>query len=146
MSRPFRLATLERLRVTRLDDAGRALAAAHRSRTDAVAVRADLAAQLAATVPPARGTPQDTVLAGARRDALRARLADADRAVADATAQVDVAVAAWRSARAQLRAVRGLHDRHELAVATADARQEQLVLDDLAAQAALRRAARGGVR
>jgi flagellar biosynthesis chaperone FliJ len=146
MSRRFRLAALERLRAARLDDATRSLASARRSLAAAVGVREGIAAQLVLTVPPPRGTPQDTVLAGARRDALRARLADADRTVADTTQQVEVAVEAWRCARAELRAVRELHGRHDLAVAAAGARRDQLVLDDLAAQAALRRAARGGAR
>ena len=41
----------------------------------------------------------------------------------------------------RLRAVENLHDRHRVALAASDARGDQLALDDLAAQAALRRPA-----
>jgi flagellar export protein FliJ len=146
MSRRFRLAALERLRTARLGEAGAALVAARHALARSLATRDALAARLRLAVPPAHATPEAAVLAGAHREALRVRLAEAGRAVADAEHQVENAVAAWRTARADVRAVEALHERHHAAVAAADARRDQLVLDDLAAQAALRQPARGGSR
>jgi flagellar protein FliJ len=134
MTRRFRLTALERLRTARRDDATFALAAARHGAAQTVAARDAIAAQLAVAVPPVRTTPQDAILAGSHREALRARLAEAGRAVADAEHQVDRAVAAWRAARAELRVVHSLHERHRAALAAADARRDQLVLDDLAAR------------
>jgi flagellar export protein FliJ len=146
MSRRFRLAALERLRTARLEESARALAAARSALAEAHAARDALTTRLSAAVPPQRATPEHAVLAGAHREALRVRLANACRAVADAEQQVELAVAAWRTARAELRAVEALHERHRAVVAAADARRDRLVLDDLAAQAALRQATRGGGR
>ena len=145
MSRRFRLAAVERIRAARLEQTARALAAARGALVETAAVRDGVAARLALAVQPPSATPEDAVLAGSHREALRARLADTVRAVADADHQMELAVGAWRAARAEVRAVQALHERHREALARDDARRDQLVLDDLAAQAALRmpRADRG---
>ena len=143
MRRGFRLAALERLRETRLDEATRSLAAARRAVADAAAARDAVAAELAATVPAARTTPSATATAGTRRDVLRERLAAAQDAVGSATAEARVALQVWQQARADLRIVQTLHARHRAAVAEAQARRDQRVLDDLAAQAAARRTTDG---
>jgi flagellar export protein FliJ len=142
----FRLAALERVRGTRLETALSVLATARRGVEGAVTAREAIAAQLAAALPPVSASPSEAIRASHHRDRLRAGLADAGRAVADAEREVDLAVAAWRAARAELRAVEALHERHRAARALAGARRDQLVLDDLAAQSALRRPSTGGVR
>jgi flagellar biosynthesis chaperone FliJ len=140
----FRLHALERLRTTQLEDATTALAAARRALTDAVAHRDAVAARLARAVQEPRTTPPAAAAAVAHRSVLREKLADADGGRRLAERQLDVAVRAWQDARAGLRAVQTLHDRHRAALAAAAARRDQLVLDDLAAQVALRRAAESG--
>lgn len=148
MNRRFRLASLERLRGSEVDDATRALAAARGALTAAVTARDAVAARLAGAVPPARSTPHEVAATGVHREALRSRLADADAARQLAEQQVAGAVEAWRAARAGLRAVESLHDRHRAALVAAAARTDQLVLDDLAAQASIRTepSTRGGAR
>ena len=148
MNRRFRLASLERLRGTELDGATQALAGARAALTAAVAARDAVAARLARAVPPARSTPDEVSAAALHREALRSRLADADAARQLAEQQVTGAVEAWRVARAGLRAVESLHERHRAALVAAAARTDQLVLDDLAAQVSLRSepSTRGGAR
>jgi flagellar protein FliJ len=142
MTRRFRLAPVERLRATRLDEAARALAAARRTFAEAGAARDSLFARLAAAAP--RGaSPDDVVLAGYHRAYLRERLEGAEVAVADAARGVDEALAAWHAARCELRAVEALHERYRATLMAADARREQIVLDDLAAQAGRREALSG---
>jgi flagellar biosynthesis chaperone FliJ len=141
VNRRFRLEPLERLRATELERATRALAAARRALDEAVAVRDGLAAALAVAVPGPHTTPGTATAAGLHREALRARIADAEAARGRAREHVDAALTAWQAARARLRVVENLHDRHRAAMAAADARRDQLVLDDLAAQVALRRPA-----
>ena len=141
MNRRFRLEPLERLRATELEQATRALADARRALADAVTARERLVASLAVAVPGPRTTPGTATAAGLHRDALRARIADADGAVLSAQERLDAALRARQDPRARLRVVEKLHDRHRAALAAADARRDQLVLDDLAAQAALRRPA-----
>ena len=143
MHRGFRLAALERLREARLDEATRSLAAARRAVTAAVSTRDAVAAELAASVPATRTTPSAAATAGTRRDLLRERLAAAEDAVGSATAEARVALQLWQQARADLRIVQALHARHRAAVAEAQARRDQRVLDDLAAQAAARRTTNG---
>jgi flagellar export protein FliJ len=141
--RGFRLAALERLREARLDEATRSLAAARRAVAEAVAARDAVAAELATTVPAPRTTPSAAATAGTRRDLLRERLAAAQEAVGSANTDARVALQLWQQARADLRIVQTLHARHRAAVAEAQARRDQRVLDDLAAQAAARRDANG---
>jgi flagellar export protein FliJ len=132
VSRRFRLAPLERLRDARLEEATRALAQARRAFADAGAARDAVAARLAAATPRG-GWPGAAALAGYHRAYLRDRLAEAEAAVTAAAAGVDEALAAWHAARTDVRAVRTLHERYEATLAAADARREQVVLDDLAA-------------
>jgi flagellar FliJ protein len=141
VNRRFRLASLERLRAAELEQAARALADTRRGLADAVTARDRLVASLAVAVPGPRTTPGTATAAGLHRDALRARIAEAGAAVRSAQEQLDGALRAWQDARARLRVVENLHDRHRTALAAADARRDQLVLDDLAAQVALRRPA-----
>jgi flagellar biosynthesis chaperone FliJ len=143
MNRGFRLAALERLRETRLGDATRSLAAARRAVADAAAARDAVAGELAAAVPAPRTTPSGALTAGTRRDLLRERLGAAEDAVGAATTEARHALQVWQQARADLRIVQTLHARHRTAVAAAQARRDQRVSDDLAAQASLRRDADG---
>jgi flagellar export protein FliJ len=139
VNRGFRLAALERLREARLEEATRSLAAARRAVSDAAADRDAVAAELASAVPAARTTPSAAATAGTRRDLLRERLATAQDAVRAATEQARDALQVWHQARTDLRIVQTLHARHRAAVAAAEARRDQRVLDDLAAQVAVRR-------
>jgi flagellar export protein FliJ len=143
VNRGFRLAALERLREGRLDEAIRSLATARRAVTEAAAARDAVAAELGSAVPTARTTPSAAAIAGTRRDLLRERLAMAEDHLAAATGEARDALQVWQQARADLRIVQTLHARHRAAVAAAQARRDQRVLDDLAAQAALRRDADG---
>jgi flagellar biosynthesis chaperone FliJ len=139
VNRRFRLAALERLRETRLEEATRALAAARRAAAGAAAARDAVAAELEAAVPAPRATPSAASAAGSRRELLRDRLADAEQAATAAAQEAQHALQAWQVARADLRIVQTLHARHRAAVAAAEARRDQRVLDDLGAQASLRR-------
>ena len=67
-------------------------------------------------------------------------------AVTAAARGVDEALATWHAARTDVRAVRTLHERYRATLAAADARREQLVLDDLAAGPAARSPARARER
>jgi flagellar export protein FliJ len=132
VSRRFRLAPLERLRDSRLEEATRALALARRTLTEAGAARDAVAARINGALP--RGaSPDAAALAGYHRAYLRDRLAEAEAAVTAAARGVDDALTTWHAARTEVRAVRSLHERYRATLAAADARREQLVLDDLAA-------------
>ena len=139
MNRRFRLAALERLRETRLEEATRTLAAARRAASEAAAARDAIAAELDAAVPAPRATPSAATSARTRRELLRDRLGDAASAAASAAQEAQHALAAWQLARADLRIVQTLHARHRAAVAAAEARRDQRALDDLAGRAAPRR-------
>jgi flagellar export protein FliJ len=132
MSRRFRLQTLERLRSRALDDMAQRLAAAHRALVEAEegarrAAEAVLACQAAA-----RATPGEVTAAGIRRELLRERAERAAELVTARQDEVAEALTAWHGARAALRAVESLHERHRMALAEADARAEQRLTDDLA--------------
>jgi flagellar export protein FliJ len=132
VSRRFRLAPLERLRDARFEQATRALAQARRAFAEAGAARDAVADRITAATP--RGvSPDAAALAGYHRAYLRDRLSEAEAAVAAAARGVDEALATWHAARTDVRAVRTLHERYRATLAAADARREQLVLDDLAA-------------
>ena len=132
MRRAFRLATVERLRSGRLDEAARALAVARQGVGSAVAHRDAVADELAACVAAPAAGVSGLEAAGARRVLLREKL---DAAAADVTAareRAAAALAGWTAARAELRAVETLHERHREAVRADDFRREQRQLDDLA--------------
>jgi flagellar export protein FliJ len=132
VSRRFRLAPLERLRDARLEEATAALARARRTLAEAGAARDALVARISGALP--RGaSPDAAALAGYHRAYLRDRLGEAEAAVTAAAGGVDDALSTWHAARTEVRAVRTLHERYRSTLAAADARREQLVLDDLAA-------------
>ena len=132
MQRRFRLAAVERLRAAAVDAAVARLGAAQRDLADAVERHADLDRTLAACVPPATSTPDGVLAASWRRDQLRDELLLAAGRIEQARAALVAATAGWQGARADLRAVELLHERHRIAVAEQDARSEQRTLDDLA--------------
>jgi flagellar export protein FliJ len=145
VGRRFRLAPLERLRDARLEEATRALAQARRAFTEAGAARDAVAARIPAATPHG-ASPDAAALAGYHRAYLRDRLVEAEAAVTAAAEAVGQALAAWHAARTEVRAVRSLHERYRATLAAADARREQLVLDDLAAGATLRERTAAGAR
>jgi flagellar export protein FliJ len=132
MTRRFPLQTVERLRATQLDGAARRLAAARAAVTRAEAGLDQLRAELAACVPPASSTPDQLGIVAARRELL---LEQAERAAAELDelrSGAATAVTGWATARAGLRAVESLHDRHRIGEAEAELRREQLLGDELA--------------
>lgn len=138
MNRRFRLATVERLRSNGLDRATADLASARTALRAAQESVEALHAAIDACLPSGRVSPADVATAAMRRELLREQV---DRAIGDvAAAQQEVAraTAAWHTARADLRAVEALHDRHRASVAEQDARREQRLTDDLAVIAAVR--------
>lgn len=76
----------------------------------------------------------------AARVALAAEAGVARQRRAEADAQVGQAVSAWAEARARVRAVEQLEQRHTEALAEADARAEAAEADDLSGAKAARRA------
>jgi len=145
VSRRFRLTPLERLRDAHLEEATRALAEARRTFSEACATRDAVASRLTGAT--THGTTPDAVaLAGYHRAYLRDRRDHAETLVTAAASAVEEALAVWHSARADARAVRSLHERYRATLAAADARREQLVLDDLAAGAVRRGNAAAGAR
>ncbi len=132
MTRRFRLATAERLRRASLDEAARRLGEARRALATAQARQDELAALLAGCVVPPRSTPDGARAVAERRAHLREQLLAGADQVRQAQADVGVAVASWQAARADLRSVEALHDRHRLALAAEDARRAQHEADELA--------------
>ena len=120
MSRRFPLQTVERLRSAELDRAARQLAAARGQVTAAEAVVAGLAAELEACTTAIASHPADFAVVAARRDLLRENLERAQGELAGTRATAAAAVATWSAARAGLRAVESLHDRHRIAQAEAE--------------------------
>lgn len=132
MRRAFRLATVERLRGTRLDEAARGLALARHEVGLAAAHRDALAAELSGCAPQGTTSAAELQAAQARRTVLREQLDAAAQALVAAREGAAAALAAWTAARADLRAVETLHERHREAVRAEDFRREQRMLDDLA--------------
>jgi flagellar FliJ protein len=132
VSARFRLATLERLRGTALETRGRDLHAARGALGTAVQRRDTLAERLTAAAGPQVGAGSDVLQAAAYREGLRERLRAAGADVAEREAAVVAAGLAWRRARADLRAVTTLHERHQAALRAEQARRDQRELDDLA--------------
>jgi flagellar biosynthesis chaperone FliJ len=133
MSRRFRLSALERLRGGTLADAARALGLARREVAEAQAHRGEVERELKncdANTP--QTAPYAAQSAASRRERLREDLRRAGDRVGTAQSQELAAVAGWHSARADLRAVEALHERHRLSLVEADARAEQRTLDELA--------------
>jgi flagellar biosynthesis chaperone FliJ len=132
MNRRFRLGALERLRSGKLAEAARALGLARREVTQAQAERGRIQADLQSCDPPPQTAPFAAQAAASRRERLREDLSRAGDRVSHAQSQEVAAVTGWHSARADLRAVEALHELHRAALADADARTEQRMLDELA--------------
>jgi flagellar FliJ protein len=133
MSRGFRLAAVERMRVRRLQDAGHALALARQALVEASARRDLLHEHLLGCMPPAASTPTHLDTAGQRRAQLRDRIATADTELGQLSAQARAARDGWLAARGDARAVEALHERYRIAVRTEQDRRDQRQSDDLAA-------------
>lgn len=135
----FRLAVVERLRANRLAEAGKGLARIQNAYLQARAHRTVLESRLRECVPVTapnddQGRAVTEYLATSRRrEQLRGELAEADIRLEDLSGQVEHARQEWLSARARLRAVESLHDRHRAALQRARDRAEQKEIDDLAA-------------
>jgi flagellar export protein FliJ len=134
VNRRFRLGAVERLRTGALAEAARRLGQARRDLAEALSYQKQLHQELATCTPPARGTVPEAESAAARRARLRRDIGRAGERVSAAQGQELAALAGWHAARADLRAVEALHERHRLTLAEADARIEQRELDELAAQ------------
>jgi flagellar export protein FliJ len=132
MNRRFRLHTLERLRAAHLTAAAADLAAARRRLVQAQAEEQALVEAALRCVPRPSATPGEVTGAAHRRELLRERAERAGEQVTACPGEVAAAVEAWHTARAGLRAVEALHERHRFALAEADARRDQRVADDLA--------------
>lgn len=132
MNRRFRLGAVERLRGSALAEAARLLGVARREVTAALTHREQLRGELVQSRTGTRTTPAEEETAAARRHRLREDLARAGERCTAAHSQELAAMAAWNAARADLRAVEMLHERHRLAVAESDARAEQRELDEFA--------------
>jgi flagellar FliJ protein len=149
VNRRFRLRTLERLRQVALDDAARALGEARRALTEARREVEELELAMAGCVAGAAAGSGELVAAAAARQQLRDRIETATAEVSRRGIALQTAVEAWGVARAGLRAVEKLHERHRLALAEADARRDQRISDDLAVsmlRAAARTPGREGAR
>ena len=144
MARRFRLSTVERLRTARLEAGGRELVAAQAALQAGRDRRELLASKLRACSVPARTTPDDLITLAARRERLREELAAADAAVLELMAAANRARDEWLTARAELRAVESLHDRHREQVREEDLRAEQREADELALRAGFVPRQRGG--
>jgi flagellar FliJ protein len=139
----FRLATLERLRTTALEERGQELHAAALALAEGRAAHAAIREALAAGTPPELAAPGAIVRASHYRERLRVELAEAAEEVERLERGVEDARQAWLDARAQLKAVAVLHDRYRQQVRADAARREQAELDDLAGNRGTA-AARGG--
>lgn len=133
MSRGFRLAAVERMRVRKLEDAGHALARARQALVEASAQRDLLHEHLLGCMPPVASTPAHLDTAGQRRAQLRDRIATADNEISQLSAQARAARDGWLAARGDVRAVEALHERYRIAVRTDRDRRDQRLADDLAA-------------
>jgi flagellar biosynthesis chaperone FliJ len=133
VSRRFRLAAVERLRGSTLADAARALGAARRELLAALAQRDGLQRDLRRTTAAWVSSPAEQESAAARRHRLREELNRVGERCAAAQGQELAALAAWNAARADLRAVEMLHERHRMTLAEADVRSQQREADEFAA-------------
>ena len=141
MNRRFRLATVLRLRSRSESAAADALRAANatldeaRARVDAVRDQLEQPAPASGTPQRPRGEDTADLLAAAHhrarlRDELTTALGEVDRLHRD----VESARETWLTARAALRAVESLRERHTTAVRAHDLRTEQREVDELASR------------
>jgi flagellar export protein FliJ len=127
----FRLATLERLRTTALEERGQELHTAGVALSAGMAAHAAAAEALRSGHAPLSADPDSINRAAAYRERLRDELFAAAQEVSRLEGDVALARQAWLGARAQLKAVAVLHDRHRQRVRAEAARREQAELDDL---------------
>lgn len=133
MSRGFRLAAVERLRVRRFEEAGWALAQAQQTRSEAELRRDALVDHLLACLAPRVADPTAVGTSAERRAQLRDLITAADTELAELAAKVTSARDAWLAARGDLRAVEALHERFRQAQQVEQDRRDQRLADDLAA-------------
>lgn len=127
----FRLATVERLRHTRLQECAQALAEASAALKQAQQRRM-LLVELLHAHGGASATASQFITGGHFRDRLRGQLEQLVGETAQLEAARDAARTSWLEARSQLRAVEALHERHRAHVRAEQGRREQRELDDLA--------------
>ncbi len=132
MNRTFRLAAVERIRSARLAESARALAQTRRDLRDADASRALLRENLLGCVADTVARPGDVLSAAEYRALLRDRIALMDGRIAELGRRTEAAQARWLAARAELRAVEALHDRHRALLLAEQDRLDQRALDELA--------------
>jgi flagellar export protein FliJ len=127
----FRLATLERLRTTALEERGQELHAAGVALAAGREAHAAVVAALRTAGGPVTADPDAITRAAAYRERLREEVLTAAQEVGRLEGDVADARQAWLDARAQLKAVAVLHERHRQQVRAEAARREQAELDDL---------------
>ncbi len=133
MSRRFRLHTLQRLRSTAFEHATATLGETRRRLARAQLQVQTLEQAAIACVPPPRAAPDEVQVAAAHRNLLRDKADVARTEVSQAATDLAAALEVWHRARADLRAVENLHERHRQNLVAADARREQRLSDELAA-------------
>jgi flagellar FliJ protein len=138
----FRLATLERLRTTALEERGQELHMAALALAEGRAAHDAVAEALRTGGAPATAGPGAVERAALYRERLRYELELAAAEVTRLEEGVASARQAWIDARAALKAVAVLHERHREARRAELARREQAELDDLAGIKARSRAGR----
>ena len=136
MSRPFRLASLLRLRTMAEDRAAVELASANRVRSTAEHRRSETAVQLGAASMPLRGDTLHWQAAVASRAALGGLLVEHRAAVEVADEDVHVADEAWSQARSRTRALEKLEERHVAEVRAEEEHAEQVALDEVGSRIA----------
>lgn len=142
MSRGFRLASLLRLRTAAEEKAAVELAEAARLRARAEQRRHDTEVLLGSAAMPAHADELHFRAAVAARVSLSGLLAEHTAEVHVADRGVEEAHVVWASAKAKARALEKLEEKHDAEVRAEDERAEQVVLDEVAGQAARRAALR----
>jgi len=132
MRRTFRLATVEKLRATGLEQATRNLGSARTALSQAEQAVTDKHAEILACVPDLRSGPTSVTALAHRRDLLREQAEHLATQAEAARQQMAASLSAWQQARSRLEAVEVLHERHRANLAEHDVRQEQRIADDLA--------------
>jgi flagellar export protein FliJ len=133
--KPFRLATVERLRIRHLESLAQQLHAVGVLRERAVSERERLAERLAGSGGPGdlgTWTGADLDLANNFRQILRQQIQEHQEQIDQLDDALAVARTAWLKGRGEARAVTGLHDRYRVTVQAERARLDQRELDDLA--------------
>ena len=127
----FRLATVERLREKRLDEAAQHLHEAQAAVREAQARRDDLVERLRAQRH-GQDTPHELELEAPYRFRLRGDLAEVDHELLKLNAKLGERREAWLQARAEVHAVAALHDHYRKQRAEMLMRAEQRELDERA--------------